>query len=164
MKTTLFLMIITLFSVSVFGREFTQTGAGMEPTIKDGDKVEIGFFSSFSYEPERWDVVAVKNPHEFNLLIFRIVGLPNERIRLEKDGIYINDERIDLPERLAEAGVYYRPASDVIKHKKISNDLYTTKDAEYFLLGDNTFNANDSRFELGIIPRSSVVNKVDGDL
>ncbi|WP_303289869.1 signal peptidase I [Marinobacter sp. SS5-14b] len=164
MKTTFILMIIALFSTSAFGREFTQTGVAMEPTLKAGEKVEIGFFSLFSYEPERWDVVAVKNPHEFNLMVFRIVGLPNENIRLEKDGIYINNVKVELPSRLAQAGIYYWPASAVKRNKKSGNDVYQTGEEEYFLLGDNTLKANDSRFELGMIPRASIVNKVSGNL
>jgi len=162
-KTAVFIMIM-LFSASAFSREFVQNGSSMEPTIKAGQTVEIGILSSFGYEPSRWDVVAVKNPQQFNLLVFRIVGLPNETIRLEENGIYINDKKIPLPEKLIKSGVHYLPASAVIKDKKHSNKLYKTGEDEYFLLGDNTVNANDTRFELGIIHRSLILNKVDGDL
>jgi len=163
-KKWIFLITAILFSVPAFSREFVQNGSSMEPTIKAGQTVEIGILSSFGYEPSRWDVVAVKNPQQFNLLVFRVIGLPNETIRLEEDGVYINDEKVKLPEKLIESGVYYLPASAVIKRKKYSNNVYTTDEEEYFLLGDNTVNANDSRFELGIIHRSLILNKVEGDL
>lgn len=161
-KIKMLLMIIALFSGSASGREFIQTGSAMEPTIKDGQKIEIGILSSFSYEPKRWDVVALKNPQHFNLLVFRIVGLPNETIRLEKEGIYINDKKIKIPESLVQAGVYYWPASAITKDENYINNLYTTREGEYFLLGDNTLNANDSRFQLGIVQRDSILNKVEG--
>ncbi|WP_322406093.1 signal peptidase I [Idiomarina sp. PL1-037] len=164
MKKWIFLITAILFSVSAFSREFVQNGSSMEPTIKAGKTVKIGILSSFGYEPSRWDVVAVKNPQQFNLLVFRVIGLPNETIRLEEDGVYINDEKVKLPEKLIESGVHYLPASAVIKRKKYSNNVYTTDEEEYFLLGDNTVNANDSRFELGIIHRSLILNKVEGDL
>ena len=162
MRVSLILMIMVLFSAPTSGREFTQTGSSMEPTIKDGQKVEIGILSSFSYEPKRWDVVALKNPRQFNLLIFRIVGLPNETIRLEKEGVYINDEMVRLPENLVQSGVNYLPASAIAKNKNYTKNLYTTREGEYFLLGDNTFNANDSRFQLGIVRRDSILNRVEG--
>ncbi|MCK7460494.1 signal peptidase I [Idiomarina aminovorans] len=164
MKKRILLITTIVFSVSAFSREFVQNGSSMEPTIKAGQTVEIGVLSSFGYEPSRWDVVAVKNPQQFNLLVFRIVGLPNETIQLEEDGVYINDKKVKLPEKLIESGVQYLPASAVIKRQKYSNNVYTTGGEEYFLLGDNTFNANDSRFELGIIHRSLILNKVEGDL
>lgn len=164
MRKNVFLIITILFSVSAFSREFVQNGSSMEPTIKAGQTVEIGILSSFGYEPSRWDVVAVKNPQQFNLLVFRIVGLPNETIQIEEDGVYINDEKMPMPEKLMESGMQYLPASAVIKDKKHSDKLYKTGAEEYFLLGDNTVNANDSRFALGIIHRSSILNKVEGDL
>ncbi|WP_170162885.1 signal peptidase I [Marinimicrobium koreense] len=164
MRKTLLLMIVTLFSASASGREFVQTGSSMEPTIKDGQKIEVGILSSFSYDPKRWDLVALKNPQDFNLLVFRIIGLPNETIRLEKEGIHINDEMIKIPMELVQAGVYYWPASAITNNENYSDNLYRTKEGEYFLLGDNTLNANDSRFQLGIIHRDSILNKVEGSL
>lgn len=162
MRIKVLLIIVVLFSTSASGREFVQTGSSMEPTISDGQKIEVSILSSFSYEPKRWDVVALKNPQAFNLLVFRIIGLPNETIRLEKEGIYINDEEVELPVSLVQAGVYFWPASAITENVNYSNNLYTTRAGEYFLLGDNTFNANDSRFQLGIIHRDSILNKVEG--
>lgn len=163
MRIQFLLMIMALFSASASGREFIQTGSSMEPTIEDGQKIEVGILSSFSYEPKRWDVVVLKNPQQFNLLVFRIVGLPNETIRLEKEGVYINDEKIELPKDLVQAGVHYWPASAITKNENYTKNLYTTREGEYFLLGDNTLNANDSRFQLGIVPRDWILNRVEGN-
>ncbi len=157
------LVLVLLFLMGAFqtmAREFTQTGIAMLPTLKPGQKVEAGLFSALFYQPARWDLVAVKNPRQSNLLIFRIVGMPGERIRIDDDGVSVNGQRLQLPDTLKQAGVEYLPAKEVVARPEHSEPVYITGEHEYFLLGDNSKVADDSRFSLGVVSYDEIFNKV----
>jgi len=156
------LAILLMIGSAAESREFVQNGNAMEPTIMDREAVEVGVLTSFFYEPERWDVVAYKNPTgQSNLLIGRIVGMPNEIMQIKNEGLFINGKRIELPQRLQQLGIKYLPPYEVLKKPEYRNMVYKIGENEYFILGDNSRWANDSRFQ-GPINGNAIANKVVG--
>ena len=142
-------------------KEFTQNGAAMEPTIEDRQVVESSVFFALFYEPSRWDIVLYRNPNgEFNALLGRIVGMPNEVMEITEEGLVVNGERLELPAELVKNGIKYLPASKAMPGSK--DRAYTIGKGEYFILGDNSANSLDSRF-FGVVPRSSIMNKIEID-
>lgn len=158
---SLIAVILMGIAIESTAREFTQTGRSMSPTIEHGESFEVSILSSIFYKPKRWDVVVFSNPNgQFNALIGRIVGLPNERIFIGTQELVINDEKTTLPEKLRAKGIRYLPTNKTMAGEQFKNRVYTTNKNEYFILGDNSFEAKDSRF-YGPVHRNSIANKVE---
>ena len=89
------------------------------------------------------DIVVINKDKK--TIIKRIVGLPNDKIRID-DYLIVNDEQFD---------------DKLINNKgKITEELILKSD-EYFVLGDNRDNSIDSRFdEIGIIKEKEIKGKV----
>lgn len=66
------------------------------------------------------------------IIVKRIIGLPGETIRIDKDQVYINNELLSEP-----YAYYSGPGEDDL--------IITLRKDEYFLMGDNRLNSSDSR-------------------
>lgn len=120
--------------------------------------------------PERWDLITfVSPPDPSSQYVFRLVGLPGETVRIEEGAVWIDDEKLSVPEELA--GISYtdswpnRPASQL---SGTSANPATLGDDEYFVLGDFSYRAFDSRlWPFGFtghnqfaIPKSKIIGVV----
>lgn len=118
---------------------FYVRGASMEPTFQDSEYLIIDEITYRFSDPERGDVVVVRNPqHESEFFIKRIIALPGETISVE-DGVVIifNDTNLDgllLKEMYLGEGVKTSGTINV----KLDED-------EYYILGDNRTVSLDSR-------------------
>ena len=122
----------------------------MEPTIPAGSIVTIDYSAFRSALPERFDIVAFRPPTPPHAIFaFRVVGLPNEKVQITSDGVIIDGQKVTPPN-----GLKYEPRSS-------ETNLVDLKSTEYFLLGDNTARALDSRY-LGPIEKSKVLGKLIG--
>jgi signal peptidase I len=92
------------------------------------------------------------------LLVSRCIALEDDRIRIQDDNVYINDillnepyknldqEQLESVNRYNLDKLYYDLPETIIEKNKI------------FLLGDNRYNSNDSRF-IGQLPREVIAGK-----
>ena len=87
--------------------------------------------------------------------------MPNETIEFKDGCVLINGTKLEIPTILKDAGIQYRSAYEITKYDKLKNKVYKTRRDEYFILGDNTYHSNDSRF-FGPIKREEIGNKVTG--
>ena len=76
----------------------------------------------------RFDIVVIKI--EDNYLIKRIIGLPGESIMYEESKLYINGRNIE--------DKFSKTVTEDFEEVKLESD-------EYFLMGDNRFESQDSR-------------------
>ena len=166
--------IIIIFAV-LFGiffwfygsRPFVVNGLSMFPTfntgfsdgelhILSGDYLFIDIFSyNFIVEPGRYDVIVAKSPIENNRFILkRIIGLPGDTIKLQKNTVEITapDGEIFI---LDEP---YLNEKETIVYKKL---ISTLGSEEYFIMGDNRQNSLDSR-SWGVLPKNNIVGRVLG--
>jgi signal peptidase I len=134
---------------------FFVRGASMEPTYLDGEYLIIDEFSyRFVHEPERGDVVVFRYPEQpSQYFIKRIVGLPNETVRVENGQVIIQNEQHPQGAVLNESE--YLPA-EVRTGGKLTTIL---KDSEFFVLGDNRPASSDSR-SWGVLPRADIIGRV----
>lgn len=126
-------------------------GGSMEATLFMDDPIIINKLSYRFSEPERFDVIVFKQSGREHAFydIKRIIGLPGETVLIKDNNIYINDEIIDDPVN-AEAMVNYGLAGEGV----------TLDENEYFVLGDNRNNSEDSRFaSIGNITGDEIIGK-----
>jgi signal peptidase I len=122
----------------------------MAPTIEIGDHVGASRIGSGElFLIERFDIVLYKHPpdpkrkiDENTLFIHRVIGLPGEKVEIKKGVVYINDQPLD------ESSFQSNPSNDDHKPVIVPVD-------EYYLLGDNRPNAEDSRF-VGTVKKSDI--------
>lgn len=126
-------------------------GVSMETTLYNGEPIIINKFSYRISDPKRFDVIVFKQSGKEHSYynIKRIIGLPGETLQMKEGSIYINGEILEETVN-AEPMANYGLASEEI----------LLEENEYFVLGDNRNNSEDSRFAgIGNITREEIVGK-----
>ena len=120
----------------------------MEPTIPAGQKLKVDFDAYKTAKPKRNDFVAFRPSFvERDVFVFRVVALAGEHVKLTRDGLWVNGKKQAHPD-----GLRYSAGT------RNEMDL-TLKNDEYFVLGDNSEVAVDSRF-LGPAHKLHILGKV----
>lgn len=129
---------------------FYVKGASMEPNFFDHEYLIIDEISYRFNEPQRGDIIVFKYPKDNKqYFIKRIIGLPGEHVKIDNDGVYIND--VKLKESYLDANV------ETLLPLRGYGDVVLAED-EYFLLGDNRGQSLDSRV-FGPIKNNLIVGR-----
>jgi signal peptidase I len=118
-------------------------GTSMSPTLHDGDTALVNMLVHRMGQPERGEIVLVRDGFS-DYATKRIVGLPYERIEINKGRVHVNGRL--LPETYltkATVTVAISPAVVLGPH-------------EYFVLGDNRSDSYDSR-NYGPVSREAIM-------
>lgn len=150
---SILIVIILAYSIVTFGvQSVTMIGQSMSPVLSNQDVVLINKRAYTFHHPERYDIVAFKLKEDtdsyFN--IKRIVGLPGESIQIKNGRIFIDGQVLtDLP------------FEDLIMTEGLALAEITLDEDEYFLIGDNCNNSEDSRYvNIGNISNKEISGKV----
>ena len=140
-----------LVGISLF-QSVTMQENSMEPTLQVGERFFVNRALYKVSSPKRDDIIVYKTSgsDDAALHIGRVIGLPGETVQISNGNILINgevyDENHDFPE-ISNAGV----ASSGI----------SLESGEYFILGDNRNNSEDSRYaDIGNVKKKYIVGKL----
>ena len=140
------------YCVIEFALEKTEiTGSSMEATLSDSDQIIIDKFSYHFHEPQRFDVIVFKqNNREHGYYnVKRVIGLPGETIQIKDGLIYINGEEVKD-----------KISCDTMNTGGLAEEPILLEENEYFVLGDNRNNSEDSRFaNVGNVIRNEIIGK-----
>lgn len=161
-STVVFVIIFTSFVAQA-----TQVPtASMLPTIFVGDHFfldKIAFPGNFPKQIRDWlpqrtiergDIIAFRPPEKANMttpFVKRVIGIPGDKVELRNKIVYLNDEAQEEPYK-----IHMNPSIS-----EAQGDNYgpvTVPPDQFFVMGDNRDNSNDSRV-WGFVDRQSIIGK-----
>ncbi|MGC8512454.1 MAG: signal peptidase I [Acidimicrobiales bacterium] len=146
---------------------FIPSGS-MEPTLHVGDKVLVNKLSYDLHPVHFGNVVVFRKPAGdftpgITFLIKRVVGLPGETLRSGPAGeIYVDGHLTAQPWLSAQAKLSPGPPicdpADGFSHVDCTGDTLHLPPNEYYVMGDNRGDSEDSRY-IGPISGSSIIGE-----
>lgn len=141
-------VVLALLFINFIAYRSVVEGDSMRSTLSDGDNLIVEKVSYYFHDPERFDVVII-HVDDRDVYVKRIIGLPGETVQILDGRVYINGE-------LLESDVY----GALIRNAGRAAEPVTLGEDEFFVLGDNRNNSQDSRYERpGSIKRSQIMGR-----
>ncbi|HJB82085.1 MAG TPA: signal peptidase I [Candidatus Mediterraneibacter intestinavium] len=136
--------------ITFVGQRTQVSGHSMETTLSHGDQLIVDKISYRFRDPDRYDIVVFPYQYEEKTYyIKRIIGLPGETVQIVDGYVYIDGQQLDE---------HY--GNEVMLDPGIAEEPVTLGDDEYFVLGDNRNNSQDSRAaNVGVIHRKDLLGR-----
>jgi signal peptidase I len=140
------LVLVVYTLVNLLTARFIVEGRSMEPSFYDGQYIVVSRLEYMFDAPKRGDVIVFHSPEDPDRdFIKRIIGLPGEQVYIEAGQVYIDSAPLDEP-YIQNSFTYS------------SSHAWTLGPDEYFVLGDNRNNSNDSH-DFGPVNRSAIIGR-----
>lgn len=173
-ETVVFVLVAVILIRFFVGELRWIPSSSMYPTLIEGDRIFVEKVTKPFRAPKRGDVIVFYPPDETLKTDFlsvmarltgilckdvayikRIVGLPNDKLEIKKENdnfyVYINGKK--------EIESYILSETDWIDCR---DDMYCgpfqIPDGQYFMMGDNRGNSQDSRF-WGFLPEKNIIGR-----
>lgn len=143
-------MLLAVVLVFCIGMQTSVIGPSMEPSLYNGQKIFLNRLIYKVASPREGDVIVfLPNGNEkSHYYVKRVVGVPGDTLYIKNGLLYVNDEAVEeyFNDRIAEPGLL---GSEV-----------TLGEDEYFVIGDNCNNSEDSRSaNIGTVRKSYIIGK-----
>ena len=181
------LMILIVSSLRSALADWNDVPTGsMKPTIQEGDRVVVNKlaydlkvpFTTIAVvkwgNPERGDIVVLFSPVDGTRLVKRVVAIPGDNVEMRDNQLYVNgrlakQSPIAIQSSTDGSGNAYVLDEDLYGHNHkvmLTPEIPAVRsfgpvevpEGNYFVLGDNRDNSNDSRF-IGYIERRRIVGE-----
>jgi signal peptidase I len=143
-------------------QSFYIPSPSMVPTLAVGDRIMVNKLSYDLHDVHRGDIVVFKRPpleqQDFPDLVKRVIGLPGESVSTKDGHVYINGKLLNEP-WLPDSPSSYTGALPDDQHPQYNMPGPVKVPAgQYFVMGDNRTDSEDSRF-FGPIPKDLIVGR-----
>lgn len=149
------ILALSLFVTKYIGQRAVVDGTSMEPTLQDRDNLLLDKVTYRFSKPQRYDIVIfpgnINENGQKQMYIKRVIGLPGETVEIKDGSVYINGEVLKTDTYAKEK--YTEGDTEFSK--------ITLKDNEYYVLGDNRANSEDSRYIGPVVLKRRLIGSPD---
>lgn len=151
LDATIFAAVLSLVIITFVVQAFYIPSGSMEPTLQVGDRILVSKFSYRLGPIRRGDIIVFRFPlSPTRDFVKRVVALPGETVELREGLVLINGKPL--------SELYPTPLPGGERACTSSYGPKRVPEGQYFVLGDNRCNSEDSRF-FGFVPAQNVVGK-----
>jgi len=139
------LAVVIFLLLQATVQSFIVVGSSMKPNLYDGQRLLISKAAYFFGEPEAGEVVVFRPPNNRQAdYIKRIIAVSGDIVEIKMGVVYVNGSPLDEP-YIKEQPSYRLHPQEIPENN-------------YFVLGDNRNNSNDSH-NGWTVPRQNIVGK-----
>lgn len=146
------IVLLVAFTLVYFvGMRTSVVGQSMAETLSGGDEILVNRFIYKVTNPKRNDIIVfLPNGNEkSHFYVKRVIGVPGDTVRIDNGVIYVN-------------GQVYKDEIETaaIEEAGLAAEEITLGSDEFFVLGDNRNNSEDSRYaNIGNIKKEYIIGK-----
>jgi signal peptidase I len=152
---TIVLTLLIFFAVHFSVQPFRVNGPSMQPNLHTNNLVLVNLLAYDFGSPQRGDVIVFHPPiptADGEYYVKRIIAVPGDTIKLTTTAVYVDGRKLN------------EPYIDILGPADIENPgvvpTITLHKDQYWVMGDNRDNSQDSRF-FGPITRSAIIGKAE---
>ena len=144
-------LIIAFTFVYFIGLRTSVVGQSMAETLNSGDEILVNRFIYKVTDPKPNDIIVfLPNGNEkSHYYVKRVIAVPGDTILIKNGTVYVNGEPFE--EKIEAAS---------IEEAGLAAEEIVLADNEYFVLGDNRNNSEDSRYaNIGNVKKEYIIGK-----
>lgn len=144
-------LVIAFVFVYYIGLRTSVVGQSMSPALENKQEILVNRFLYSVSNPKPNDIVVfLPNGNEkSHYYVKRVIGVPGDTVQVKDGAVYVNGE---LFEEKSEMAAILDPG--------LAAEKIVLEEDEYFVLGDNRNNSEDSRYaNIGNVRKEHIIGK-----
>ena len=144
-------LAIAFVFVYYIGFRTSVVGQSMAPTLENKQEILVNRFIYSISDPKPNDIVVfLPNGNEkAHYYVKRVIGVPGDTVQIKDGAVYVNGELFE--EKVETAAIL---------DAELASEKSVLEEDEYFVLGDNRNNSEDSRYaNIGNVKKEYMIGK-----